>query len=311
MIKRVITLCLAGAACTALSATTALGQFAPITHPTVLIEEFTAEWCGPCVGGYYAMERAKDRWGTEISELTLSVSDNYENPDSRKRDIECGVYAIPTFLFHGTYFSVGTPSDSSIDSYIASCQAQTPKGRIIGRWVPQEGAGLVHVGIKFQADEALGDGYELRIALHENNWAVYCSNGLPGYNYHLQQVFYEDLGGPMTAGQQVTIVGHYDVSANTWIHDWSQLGITVYLHDRIGSSQRNVGGAWEIGEATLGDMNGDLSINLKDKDLYIKAIGSKWYQQGYNVAGDWDYDGDIDSADTALFRAYIDNGGMR
>jgi len=149
MARKINILGLAGIGCLALTATTSYGQLFTATHPTVLIEEFTAEWCGPCVQGYYAMERAKDRWGDEISEVVYSVSDRYENNDSRKRDIEVGVYAIPTFLFHGVYFSVGTPSDSAIDNYIENCQDITPMGRIIGRWIYDADTDYLGVGIKF------------------------------------------------------------------------------------------------------------------------------------------------------------------
>ncbi|MBL1216903.1 MAG: hypothetical protein D8M59_05345 [Planctomycetes bacterium] len=300
---------LAVAGCTAFAAT-GLAQIVPVTHATVLVEEWTAEWCGPCVGGYYSMERAHDRWGDAISELTYSIADRYENPDANKREGECGVYAIPTFLFGGTYMSVGTPSDGTIDTWIAACQGITPKGRIIGHWEPDEANGKVNVGIKIEADEALSSGYELRIAIWEDNWEVYCSNGLPGYHYHVQQVFYEDLP-VMSVGDQYQIEARYDLSGNQWIHNWSELGVTVYLYDRNNGNRKNVGASWSIGEVNLGDLNGDLKVSKKDGQLFRDAFGSEWYQGKYNAAGDWDQDGRIDKYDYQLFKDYWYNGGMR
>lgn len=308
-INGVLTTGLAAAGCTIFAAAS-LGQVVPVTHVSVLAEEWTAEWCGPCVGGYYAMERAKERWGDAISEVTYSIADRYENPDANKREGECGIYAIPSFLFQGTYYSVGTPSDSTIDSWIASSQSIPRKGRIIGRYEKDATNEIMNVGVKIQADEALSAGYELRIVIWEDNWEVYCSNGLPGYHYHVQQVFYEDLP-VMNVGDQFTLQANYDLSGNQWIHDWNELGVTVYLYDRNSSNRKSVHASWELAEVNLGDLNGDLSITKRDAVLFRDAYGSMWYQQSYNPAGDWDQDGKIDQYDYQLFKDYWYGGGMK
>jgi len=146
--------------------------------------------------------------------------------------------------------------------------------------------------------------------VHESHWEANCSNGLDEYQFHCQQVFYEDLP-VLNIGHQYTHIGEYDLSSNPWIHNWDEIGITVYLHDRDESDDRNVGASWELGEVTLGDMNGDLSITMADKPLFINAYGSEWWQPKYNPAGDWDMNGMIDSYDRDLFIEYIQNDGMR
>ncbi len=301
-----LALTLAGGAAALAFASLALGAADGVTHQAIVVEEFTAEWCGPCYNGFYAMERMESRWGDAVSLLTWSIADRYTNPDGTRRQNEVGVTAIPSFLFQGTYFSVGTPTDQTIDSWIQSCQNIAPSGRIIGRWKLNPNR-VVRVGVKIQADQPLSN-YELRINVHESNWYVYCSNGLTHYNHHVQQVFYEPLP-TMQAGEQFTLIKDYDLSGNTWIHDPEQLGVTVFLHDR--ASGRNVKAGWELGAVNLGDLNGDLSITRTDGVLFQAQIGKRSGQPGYNPAADWSGDNIINSTDRQLFLDYIHNGGMR
>ena len=281
-----------------------------VTKPTVVVEEFTAEWCGPCVGGYYAMERAKDRWGDEISQLTYSTADRYTNTHGSKRDNECGIFAIPTFVFHGTYVSLGTPSDSTIDTYIGNCQAQTPEGQIIGNWSVQAISNTAFANIKFQADTTLPDGYELRVILHESRWSLSASNGLTEYQYHVIDGVYRDLPA-MQAGDQVTVLTSFDLSANQWVQDTDNLGITVYLHNTASSDKKNVKAGWELGPVSFLDLNSDLKINKTDSNLFRRTLGSRIGDPNYTAAADMDQNGVIDLTDRDLALDYINNGGMR
>lgn len=297
---------LAGGAAALACNSIALGAAEGVTHKAVIVEEFTAEWCGPCYGGWFAMERMEARWGDAVSLLTWSIADRYTNSDGTRRQNEVGVTAIPSFLFQGLYFSVGTPSDGTIDSYISASQNIAASGRIIGRWKLKPNR-VVRVGVKFQADQALSN-CELRINVHESNWYVYCSNGLTHYNHHVQQVFYEALP-TMQAGEQFTLTKDYDLSGNTWIHDPEQLGVTVFVHDR--ASGRSVKAGWELGAVNLGDLNGDLSITRSDGVLFQQQMGKRAGQQGFNPAADWDSNGIINIADRQMFLDYVNGGGMR
>lgn len=287
-------------------ASTAFAAAEGVTRPTVIVEEFTAEWCGPCYGGFYAMERMQDRWGDAVSLLTWSIADRYTHADATRRQGEVGVNAIPSFLFQGTYFSVGTPPDQTIDSYVRNSQNLTPAGRIIGRWKlnPNE---VVRVGLKIEADQPLSN-YELRVHIHESNWYVACSNGLTHYNNHVQAVFYEALPNLQT-GQQFTLIKDYDLSTNQWIHDAEELGVTVFLHDR--ANNRSVKAGWELGAVNLGDLNGDLSITRADGLLFRSQMGKNSNQQGFNPAADWDGNGTINNTDRQMFLDYVQSGGMR
>lgn len=281
-----------------------------VTKPTVLVEEFTAEWCGPCVGGYYAMERAKDRWGDQISQLTYSISDRYTNSFGSSRSSECSVFAIPTFVFHGTYVSVGTPSDSTIDNYITNCQAQIPQGQIIGNWSVQAISDTAFANIKFQADTALPAGYELRVMLHESLWDVQASNGLREYQYHVIDGYFRDLPA-MQPGDQVTVLASFNLAANQWVQDYNNLGITVYLHDGNSSDRKNVKAGWELGPVSFLDLNSDLKIDRTDATLFRRALGSKIGDPKFNPAADMDENGVINLTDRDLALEYINNGGMR
>ena len=277
-----------------------------VTRPTVLVEEFTAEWCGPCYGGFYAMERMKARWGDQVSLLCWSIADRYTHGDATRRQNEVGVSAIPSFLFHGTYFSVGTPPDQTIDSYVTQSQNLPKAGQIIGRWKLKPNS-VVGVGLKFQADQNLSN-YELRVHIHESNWYVQCSNGLTHYNNRVQAVYYEALP-TMSAGEQFTLIRNYDLSDNPWIHDMEEVGVTVFLHDR--GNGRSVRAAWELGAVSLGDLNGDLSITQQDVALFQAQMGKRIGQPGFNHAADFDQNGIINLVDRDLALEYIRNGGMR
>lgn len=297
---------LAGSLAAVCFASAAFAAAEGVTRRTVIVEEFTAEWCGPCVGGFYAMERMQDRWGDEVSLLTWSIADRYTHGDATRRQGEVGVNAIPSFLFQGTYFSVGTPSDQTIDTYVRNSQSLPTSGSIIGRWKLKPNS-IVRVGLKFQADQNLSN-YELRVHVHESNWFVFCSNGLTHYNNHVQQVFYETLPTPQ-AGEQYTLIKEYDLSNNSWIHDVEQLGVTVFLHDR--ASNRSVKAGWELGAVHLGDLDGDLNITRADGVLFQQQMGKNSGQQGFNPAADWDGNGTINSIDRQMFLDYVRNGGMR
>lgn len=290
----------------AAAAAGALGAADGVTRTTVIVEEFTAEWCGPCYGGFYAMERMQDRWGDQVSLLTWSIADRYTHSDATRRQNEVGVTAIPSFLFQGTYFYVGTPSDPTIDNAVRSSQALPESGQVIARWKLKPNS-IVAVGLKFQADQNLSN-HELRVHIHESNWYVQCSNGLTHYNNHVQQVFYEALP-TMTAGQQFTLIRNYDLSNNPWIHNMEEVGVTVFLHDR--ASGRNVKVGWEIGKVNLGDLDGDLSITRRDAALFQNQMGKRIGQPGFNPAADWDQNGIINLVDRDLALEYIRNGGMR
>lgn len=297
---------LAGGAAVLGLAGSALGAAQGVTRSTVIVEEFTAEWCGPCYGGFYAMERMQDRWGDAVSLLTWSIADRYTHADATRRQGEVGVNAIPSFLFQGTYFYVGTPSDPTIDNAVRSSQALPKSGQVIARWKLKPNS-VVGVGIKFQADQNLSN-YELRVHIHESNWYVQCSNGLTHYNNHVQQVFYEALPA-MQAGEQFTLIRNYDLSNNPWIHNMEEVGVTVFLHDR--ASNRSVKAGWEIGEVNLGDLNGDLNITQQDAVLFQRQVGKQIGQPGFNPAADWDQNGIINLTDRDLALEYIRNGGMR
>ncbi len=297
---------LAGGAAALAVAGGALGAAQGVTRSTVIVEEFTAEWCGPCYGGFYAMERMQDRWGDAVSLLTWSIADRYTHSDATRRQGEVGVNAIPSFLFQGTYFYVGTPSDGTIDNAVRSSQSLPKSGQVIARWKLKPNS-VVGVGIKFQADQNLSN-YELRVHIHESNWYVQCSNGLTHYNNHVQQVFYEALPA-MQAGEQFTLIRNYDLSSNPWIHNMEEVGVTVFLHDR--ANNRSVKAGWEIGEVNLGDLNGDLNITQQDGVLFQRQIGKQIGQPGFNPAADWDQNGIITLTDRDLALEYIRNGGMR
>jgi hypothetical protein len=252
------------------------------------------------------MERMQDRWGDEVSLLTWSIADNYTHGDATRRQNEVGVTAIPSFLFQGLYFSVGVPSDNVIDAYIGNCQALTPSGQIISRWKMRNN-GTASLGIRFQADTNLSN-YELRIVITEDEWYVPCSNGLTHYNDHVQAVYYETLP-TMTAGQQTLLVRDYDLSSNPWIHDYDNIEVKVFLHDR--GNNRSVKAGWELGAVNLGDLNGDLRITMADGQLFLRQMGKSIGEPDFNAAADWDQNGDIDAVDRQMFLDYIRGGGMR
>lgn len=297
---------LAGVAALGASMSVAHGAQHDVTRATVIVEEFTAEWCGPCYGGFYAMERMQERWGDAVSLLTWSIADRYTHSDATRRQSEVGVNAIPSFLFQGTYFSVGTPADSTIDTYVRNCQAQTPSAQIIGRWKMRNN-GTASIGLKVQADVDLSN-YELRILITEDAWYVPCSNGLTHYNDHVQAVYYEALPA-MQAGDQEIIIRDYDLSGNQWIHNYDEIEIKVFLHNR--GVNRSVNAGWEMGAVNLGDLNGDLSITMDDARLFLRQGGKRLGDPGFNPAADWDGNGVITQADRTLFVNYVQNGGMR
>ena len=291
----------------------ALAAAQGVTHATILVEEFTAEWCGPCVEGAHSMDRLKDRWGDEVSVVTYTIWDIYTNPDGEQRGTECGIWGVPSFLFQGTYMQIGVnynqeAFDATLDNLVRSAQALPTDARIIGHWKLKPD-GVVRVNLKLEADVAIAaDDYELRVVVHETPWEVPCSNGLDGFNWHMQQVFYEPLPA-MNVGEQWGLRKDYDLSTNEWVHDFENLAVSVFLHDK--SNLKSVEAMWDLGAVNLGDLNNDLSITRQDAVLFRRQMGNTEGDPGFNPAADWDGDGVIDGADKDLFRAYVEEGGMR
>lgn len=280
------------------------------TQASVLSEEFTAEWCGPCVQGYYSMERLKERWGNDVSVLTYNVFDIYETADTSARGTEGSVSAIPTFWFQGAYKQVGTygtGDDARFDNYINQAKALPMSARAIARWSVNPSTEVLKVFFKLQADAALTSLDELRVVVHESHWACNCSNGLDEYQYKVQDMFATSIGGVAPPQQKVFNL-EYNLSSNNLYRNWANVGVTVYIWD---TAQRKVKGCWEIGGYTLGDLNGDLYINNTDATLFNAQLGKSEGDPGFNPAADFNQDGIITNADKQEAVAYIRGGGMR
>lgn len=280
------------------------------TQATVLVEEFSAEWCGPCVQGYYSIERLSQRWGHQVSIGMYNVFDRYETADTSQRGSEFNVSAIPTFVFQGAFKQVGTygtGDDSRFDSYVNQALAMPRSARSIGRWSVNPSTEILKVFLKLQADTAVTSLDELRIVIHESHWDCNCSNGLTEYQHKVQDVF-ATPAGPIMPPQQKVFNLEYNLSGNSNYRDWTNVGVTAYLWDTV---EKKVKASWEIGGYTLGDLNGDLYITNADATLFNDQLGKSSNDPGFNPAADWDQNGTVTQSDKQQALAYFRSGGMR
>ncbi len=301
------TLCLASAAVALGLGVATLALPTPITHSAVLVEDFTARWCGPCASAHDLLDRKKPQWGDEIAILTYNISDApLSNSYTERRASEWGVSAIPTLAFMGKYKQVGTPSDQAFDNYINNCKVLPQDLDMIANYSVDNASKNVRVKVKIRPkNRALTVSYDLRIVVWERQYLV---------NWYRSDFKYRVMGGldvplfTLKEGKVVKGIVDLDLDAMGPYQEWDDVGVTIYLYQR---NTKEVAAAWEIGEQSLGDLNNDLKINAKDGAAYQNQVGKKLGDPGFNKAADWDQDGDVDAVDTQLFRDYVLGGGLR
>ncbi len=279
------------------------------TSATGLVEEFTATWCVPCYSAYFSLERARQRWGEQVSILTYSIGDELDNSYNSRRATEEGIAFIPSFVFQGDRLFIGTPSDAAMDQYITEAITAPDSARIIGTFSVDEANDLLYVDFKIEGyNDTLTTADQIRIVVSEDNWAWNCSNGLDQYNGHVQAGFDINLSAPIGPGQQVTFNRVYDLSTNPYLRNWDEVRVTMFVYD---TSLRKAQACWELGKVYLGDLNGDLSINQQDVALFRRAYGKSFGHPDYNQAADFDRNGVINGTDRFYAEDYYRSGGMR
>ena len=286
-------------------ATTADALPTPVTHQTVLVEEFTATWCYYCQFAYDLLEREKVKWGDAISILSYNISDSLSTSYTERRGSEWGVTAIPTFVFHSKYKVLGTPSDNSFDNYIGLCQDISQHLEMLANYSVDTNQRKIKINLKVRSGVSFKPGDQIRFVVWEQQY---------NYNWYRSNFKYHVVGGvdvdPTNIPLLRPVKGSLTIDANQLgkIQEWDDLGVTVFAYR---PSTKEVFASWDVGEVSLGDLNGDLNIDKKDGALYKNQIGKTVNDPDFNPAADWDGDGDCDSDDTALFRNYIKNGGLR
>lgn len=310
-VKMSVPLALAGVAAGAVvSATAALAAENPlVTTESALVDEFTATWCGPCVGAYYALERLKERWGDQVSILTYSVADELDNGYNSRRESEEGIWALPTFVFQGNWQQLGTPPDNTLDNYVQLALDTPRAARVIARYKFDTDDRII-VGMKIDAltNVINNDNVELRLVVHESNWEWNCSNGLDMYQHHVQGGYDVSFPHDLQPGHPEIYVWEIDMSGNGYLRNWDEVGVTAYLYDTV---TRTATASWELGQANLGDLDGNLMINRRDGALFRDQVGKTNLDPDFNPAADWDKNGVIDLTDRDLFLDYVQNGGLR
>lgn len=300
---------LAAAACGLVISSGAFAQsWRTLTNEVALVEDFGATWCSPCVSAYHAMDRLKQRWGNQVAINMYSVADELDNSYNSRRESEEGIVAIPTFVFQGSRQQVGTPGDSTLDNWVQEALDQPRSARIIGRYTLDEVNELVNVAFKIEGyNDTIDPSWQLRVVVHENHWS-YPWLGLPGYDYHVQDGFDIEIEAPIQHAEQVVFIEQYSLAGNQYIHDWAELGVTLYLYD---PSSRTAKAAWELGQNHAGDLDGNLRLDQNDVRLFRDQIGKQLWQEDFNPAADWNSDGQITLADRDLGLEYVQGGGMR
>ncbi len=278
----------------------------PITHNSVVVEDFTATWCGPCAAAHDQIDRKKAQWGDELAVLTYNISDPpYSNSYTGRRQGEWGVSAIPTFVFQSRFKQVGVPSDGQFDNYVNSSKNLGDTMDLLGFYIPDQSNNEVDVKLKIRPHNDLTSSHELRVVVWEKQFLV---------NWYRSDFKYRVVGGldiptGLLKGGK-TYQGKFSVDAAAFgpFQEWDDLGVTVLLYDR---SDKSIDSVWELGIRNLGDMDRDNDIDMADGQAFLKCKGKSLGEQGYNTAADWDYNDTINQADEDLFRAYVFGGGLR
>ncbi len=277
----------------------------PVTHQTVLVEEFTATWCYYCQFAYDLLEREKVNWGDAISILSYNISDELSTTYTERRGSEWNVTAIPTFVFHSKYKVLGTPSDYTFDNYVTQCQDIPQYQELLANYSVDANQKKIRINAKLRSSIYFQPGDQIRFVVWEQQY---------NYNWYRSNFKYHVVGGidvdPTNIPINQAVKGSLSITASDLgsVQDWNDLGVTMFVYR---PDTKEVFCSWDVGEVSLGDLNGDVNIDNKDKALYIAQIGKTSNDPDFNPAADWDGDGDCDADDTALFKAYIQNGGLR
>jgi len=277
----------------------------------VLVEEFTATWCGPCENAGRAMSQLIDNFPGELVSLQEHISDDYTIAWSETRANFYGVTGIPTTAFDGVTRHVGAGTQAqTYNTYLNTFNVRrnVPTDVTIEIGGEEVGTDTYRVTVRVGV-ETTGQTRDMR--LHVLQILDHYPSGVRHRECVIQDGINENV--TLNPGETATFTHDFVLagpSANP--NRAEDVSIVAFAREQGNPWPREVYNAeqmhWPfepLGGGTPGDVDGDGDVDLSDLTLMLAAYGSCDGDPAFLAAADIDESGCIELGDlTTLLSNY-------
>jgi len=275
----------------------------------VLMEEFTATWCGPCEYAGQAMSQLIDDYPGQIAAFQIHVADNYAIPwGEGTRANFYGVWAVPTVEVDARLEHIGaTTVQETYNEYLAMVQQRwnTPTKVSIALGGESLGGNDYQISARVGLDAS---GVAKTVRVHMVEVLDHYPAGVRHRNCLMQHPAYQviDLvpGASQVISWTITLTGPS-------VADPNNVKIIAWAEQPVGSAPGNVYQAtvmdWPFTPLSHapGDVDGDGDVDLNDLTALLVAYGTCAGDPGWNSYADFNDDGCVTLDDlTTLLTNY-------
>ncbi len=271
----------------------------------VLVEEFTATWCGPCEYAGRAMSQLIDDYPGRLAAFQIHVSDAYATTWGDQRANFYNVTGIPDTWFDGRFEALGASStQSAYNQYLAILQMRwnNPTSVTLEIGGSSLGGNLYEISVRVGLEATAPAGKDM--TLHIVQVLDYYPAGARHRDAFIQAAAPMDLH--LEPGQTTVVTRNLSITGVS-AQNIDNVKIIAFAQKPGSQAPRIVYQAVEmgypfppLGGGVPGDVDGDGDVDLTDLSLLLATFGACDGDTAFNPAADFNADGCVDVADLSV-----------
>ncbi len=285
-----------------------VGRAAFAADRVVLVEEFTATWCGPCEYAGRAMSQLIDDYPGRLAAYQIHVSDAYATTWGNSRANFYNVTAIPDTWFDGRFEELGASStQSAYNQYLNILQNRwnipTPVVLEIGG--ESLGGDSYRIFVRVSLEATASAGKDLRVQM------VQVLDHYPSGARHrdclMQAAPLRDIH--LEPGDTQVLTWDMTLSGAS-LQNIDDVKVIAFAQKPGTTAPKIVYQAIEMAypfppldTGIAGDVDGDGDVDLNDLAALLAAFGTCDGDVGYLATADFDSSGCVDVSDLAALLA--------